>query len=269
MKNIILRGLSGIVYTGLIIGAIFWNQLSFTLLLAVFGILAIGEFNRLLPGKRPKRIIVLTYAVHCAVFTIASLKIFITSISLAYLLALLLPIIASLGLHAKKGDWAQELGYFFLALAYITLPLLLLSKINSLQFENTFSVLSLSLFLLIWTNDTFAFLSGMAVGRHPLFERISPKKTWEGFAGGLVACLALGYGLYHWFGQLDLWQWLLYAFLVSIASVYGDFFESYLKRKAEVKDSGKLIPGHGGILDRIDSVLFAAPIIFVLLQIIS
>jgi phosphatidate cytidylyltransferase len=126
----------------------------------------------------------------------------------------------------------------------------------------------LSMFLIIWTNDTFAYLSGLTFGKHKLFERISPKKTWEGFIGGLLASLLIGYFLHQFILEVSLLKWLFLCLLIAISSVLGDFIESLFKRTAGIKDSGTIMPGHGGILDRIDSLLFVVPVMYIYIQII-
>lgn len=123
--------------------------------------------------------------------------------------------------------------------------------------------LLLGFFIVIWTNDTFAYLSGMFIGRHKFFERISPKKTWEGTAGGLVFGLAAGYILSLFFDDFSLSEWLGYALTIIIFGTFGDLFESLIKRTLGLKDSGNIMPGHGGILDRFDSILLAAPFAFI------
>ena len=125
------------------------------------------------------------------------------------------------------------------------------------------------MFIIIWTNDTFAYLSGLVFGKHKLFVRISPKKTWEGFIGGVLFALVAGYFLHLLIDNISLVEWLILTLLIAVSSVFGDFIESLLKRSASLKDSGKIMPGHGGILDRIDSTLFVAPVVFVYLQIIA
>jgi phosphatidate cytidylyltransferase len=123
-------------------------------------------------------------------------------------------------------------------------------------------------FVIIWTNDTFAYLSGLAFGKHRMFERISPKKSWEGFAGGLFMAIIASMVFYYFFPAPGLVNWILFGILTVIVSNLGDFFESFLKRKAGTKDSGTLLPGHGGMLDRIDSMLFVSPVIFIYLLLI-
>ena len=117
-------------------------------------------------------------------------------------------------------------------------------------------------FLLIWANDTGAYLAGISFGKHRLFEKVSPKKTWEGFIGGIVmAALAAGL-LSGWLGVVSRTGWLLIAVTVSVAGTYGDLIESMLKRSADVKDSGSILPGHGGFLDRFDSTIISFPLVY-------
>jgi phosphatidate cytidylyltransferase len=120
-------------------------------------------------------------------------------------------------------------------------------------------------FLLLWTNDTGAYLVGSALGRHPLFERISPKKSWEGFAGGLVLTMIVAQLLPGWLGVTGTVGWMIIALIVSVAGTLGDLLESMLKRSLGLKDSGTVMPGHGGFLDRFDSVVVAFPLVYLFL----
>ena len=125
-------------------------------------------------------------------------------------------------------------------------------------------LLPLTVISLIWVNDTFAYLTGSWLGRHPLIPALSPGKTWEGFIGGMLCTLAGGYTISRISGTLSGMEWVLLSLLVSLLALAGDLFESRLKRKQQVKNSGRVLPGHGGILDRFDSLFFTAPIILIL-----
>lgn len=121
-------------------------------------------------------------------------------------------------------------------------------------------------FLLLWANDTGAYLAGISFGRHKLFERISPKKTWEGFFGGVISSVAAAWFLSGWLGVVDRERWLGIAVIVSIGGTYGDLVESMLKRSIGVKDSGTIMPGHGGFLDRFDSAIISFPLVYLFIS---
>ncbi|MFN2314238.1 MAG: phosphatidate cytidylyltransferase [Bacteroidales bacterium] len=122
-------------------------------------------------------------------------------------------------------------------------------------------------FLLLWTNDTGAYLVGSLIGKHRLFERISPKKSWEGFFGGLILTLLVARLFSGWLGVADTTGWMIIAFIISVAGTLGDLLESMLKRSLGLKDSGTVMPGHGGFLDRFDSVVVAFPLVYLYLAI--
>lgn len=124
----------------------------------------------------------------------------------------------------------------------------------------------IALFATIWINDTGAYIIGVSFGKHRLFERVSPKKSWEGFFGGALAALAAGYVFSVFIPDLTLVQWLLFSQIVVVFGTFGDLIESLLKRTIGTKDSGNILPGHGGFLDRFDSMLLAAPVIFIYLS---
>ena len=164
--------------------------------------------------------------------------------------------------------------YLYL-LGYIILPFIFITKISFGEKDYNPKII-IGLFILIWTNDTFAYIVGKSIGKHKLLERISPKKTIEGFVGGIVFAIIAGFLISKFyispnpkFSEKSILIWTLIAVIVGIMGTIGDLIESKFKRIAGVKDSGKIMPGHGGILDRLDSVIFAAPFIFLLYQILN
>ena len=165
-------------------------------------------------------------------------------------------------LYMKDKDPITRWSHSFMGQVYIALPIGLLSFLafepsSTFLFYNPW--LLLSFFAFIWINDTGAFLVGSAIGKKRLFERISPKKSWEGFWGGIAFNLVLAYILSTQFNVLSQLEWYGLAITVSIFATLGDLCESLLKRTLQIKDSGSILPGHGGMLDRFDSVLLAAP----------
>ena len=121
-------------------------------------------------------------------------------------------------------------------------------------------------FILIWANDTGAYLAGISLGRHRLMERISPKKSWEGFFGGVIAAALIAWLLSGWLGVVNIFQWIVISLIISVVGTYGDLVESMLKRSAGVKDSGTIMPGHGGFLDRFDSTVISFPLVFLFIS---
>jgi phosphatidate cytidylyltransferase len=167
--------------------------------------------------------------------------------------------------NAKK-EVVPQLGKIFLSIMYIGVPFTLMVLIPFINhdFQYIHSTI-LGVFILVWINDTFAYVTGSLFGKHKLLERISPKKTIEGFIGGMFFAFVGAWLLSRFYPDLSLINWLVFAAIVSVFGVLGDLIESMFKRQAGVKDSGNLIPGHGGLLDRLDSVIFAAPFIFLYL----
>jgi len=122
-------------------------------------------------------------------------------------------------------------------------------------------------FLLLWANDTGAYLTGISLGRHRLMERISPKKSWEGFIGGIVLSVIVAWLISGWLGVVSRSGWIFISLIISITGTYGDLAESMLKRSLGVKDSGNIMPGHGGFLDRFDSAVISFPLVFLFITV--
>ena len=132
-----------------------------------------------------------------------------------------------------------------------------------------FYAIPLSMYVFIWINDTGAYLSGVTLGKHKLFPRISPKKSWEGSIGGALATTASAFAIAHLFPFMSVAQWIGMALVVVVFGTFGDLTESMMKRHLDIKDSGRILPGHGGILDRLDSMLLAIPAVVIYLLILS
>ncbi|MEM9327524.1 MAG: phosphatidate cytidylyltransferase, partial [Bacteroidota bacterium] len=154
----------------------------------------------------------------------------------------------------------QSIAVFYLGLLYISVPFYFLNRLVFLTGEYSYQIIVGFLFL-IWADDTGAYFSGSLFGKRKLFERISPKKSWEGLIGGAALSLLFAWALTHLFHDLQPWQWFIFGVLVVVAGTYGDLIESMLKRTMAIKDSGHSIPGHGGFLDRFDSLIYSVPFI--------
>lgn len=262
-KNWLIRSLSGIVYIGVIVGCIFWGVIPFSILAAIFGVLAVFEFEKICEGITENSLPTVLLDAMGVVF-----------LSFGYLIYPLLGWICVyicrliLELYIKNEKPVRNLAISLMSQIYIGIPIALMTTMGyyiGLHFI-------LVIFFMIWINDTGAFVVGSLLGKHRLFERISPKKSWEGFFGGLGFNLIAGWlfcigGGYFWDIKMNVISWLILGFLVTIFSTWGDLVESLMKRSLNLKDSGNLIPGHGGILDRIDSLLLVMPATFIFLLI--
>ena len=159
-----------------------------------------------------------------------------------------------------------NIAYTFLGIFYVAVPYALL---NIAAFEDgayNFEIIFGCIFIL-WASDTGAYIAGTLFGKRKLFERISPKKSWEGAVGGAVLAIGFAFLMNNFFHTLALWQWLSIAVIIIVGGTYGDLIESLLKRSIEIKDSGSSLPGHGGFLDRFDGLLISAPFIVAFLEI--
>ena len=268
MKNLIIRAITGILFIGIIIGAILYSKYTLLALLLVITTLTLTEFYRLIEGSNSPKITLFVNILGGNYLTL-SLYLYASDILPAfskgivfipYLIYFLCCFIIQL--YMKDKDPITRWYHSFMGQVYIALPIGLLSFLafepsSTFLFYNPW--LLLSFFAFIWINDTGAFLVGSAIGKKRLFERISPKKSWEGFWGGIAFNLVLAYILSTQFNVLSQLEWYGLAITVSIFATLGDLCESLLKRTLQIKDSGSILPGHGGMLDRFDSVLLAAP----------
>jgi phosphatidate cytidylyltransferase len=169
-------------------------------------------------------------------------------------------------LYRKKQQPFMNIAFTLLGVLYVAVPFTLLILLGFDQERYSWHIILGPIFL-IWAADTGGYIFGRSLGRTKLFERISPGKTWEGWLGGTLLCLAVAYGMSWVLVDLDWRQWLGIGAIVSVFGVLGDLVESMLKRSLQVKDSGRLLPGHGGILDRFDSLLMVTPFIVAYLKV--
>lgn len=167
-------------------------------------------------------------------------------------------------LYRKRPNPFHNIAYTFLGVVFAVIPFTLFHAMAFLEGDYNFHF-PLGFMLLLWASDTGAYLFGVKLGKHKLFERHSPKKTWEGLAGGLVTSLLVSIILSMYFTELSSVHWAVMSAIIVVFGTLGDLTESMLKRSMDAKDSGSLLPGHGGLLDRFDGLLLAAPLVFVYL----
>ena len=266
-NNFIQRAVTGVLFVIVLVGCILYSPLSFGILFTIISALSVHEFAQLV-SKSDEVSINKTITALGGAYLFLALMSFCTQQSvgarvfLPYLGLLLYMMITELYLKKKNptGNWA----YSMLSQLYVALPFALL---NVLAFQNSSEtgsvtynpILPLSIFVFIWLSDTGAYCVGSLIGKNRLFERISPKKSWEGSIGGGIFSIASSLGFAHFFPFMSEWQWVGLAIVVVIFGTWGDLTESLMKRQLGIKDSGNILPGHGGMLDRFDSALMAIP----------
>jgi phosphatidate cytidylyltransferase len=191
------------------------------------------------------------------------------SVNLTGLYLAILFIVPAIELYRAKKNAIENIAVTLFGILYVTFPITLFHFFVFPEYpasDNYDPKLLLILFVLIWAYDSGAYLFGITFGKHRLFERISPKKSWEGFFGGWFLAILFAYGLQKLFPDLELLFLVLMASAVTVAGTFGDLVESMIKRNLGLKDSGKFMPGHGGLLDRFDSILFASPFVYLVIQ---
>ena len=265
-NNLIQRTITGIVFVAVLVGCILWSPISFSLLFTLIAALSVHEFGHLMNvynGVSMNKTITALGGAYLFM-ALGSFCIGATDarIFLPYLFLLIYLMITELYLKRTNplGNWA----YSMLSQLYIALPFALL---NILAYHNspenssvTYNpILPLSIFVFIWLSDTGAYCVGSLIGKHRLFERISPKKSWEGSIGGAVFSIASSLIFAHCYPFFSIGQWAGLAAVVVVFGTWGDLTESLMKRQLGIKDSGNILPGHGGMLDRFDSALMAIP----------
>lgn len=271
MNETLKRSLSGAVYILLLIISIICSVESFFILFGLFLIIAVYEFCALVQFNKifPIIIAVLMYV---SVTYLESQNQHLSK-NFDYTLlgaTLLISFKCIYFLFDDKQYRIEKISKYLFLLGYIILPFIIITKIP-FGIKGYNPKIIIGIFILIWTNDTFAYIVGKSIGKHKLYEKISPKKTIEGFLGGIVFAMIASYliATYYIEGkQTAQFIWLGFAVIVGIFGTIGDLIESKFKRIANVKDSGAIMPGHGGVLDRLDSVIFVAPFIFLFYQLL-
>ena len=263
MNELLKRTLSGALYVVVLVSAILISEYSFLGLFFVFGLVGLYELQKLLKLNSYLNYIVLL----AALIFFGILKIDTYSIWLLLIITLFVKILLIKDLLIIHKIPIFEGKKYILTLFYLISSILFLTLIPYENGEYSPYIL-IGIFFLVWFNDSFAYLVGKNFGKHKLYERISPNKTVEGFLGGLVFCIAASFGVAYFTKTLDFSTWIIIAILTSVFGTFGDLIQSKLKRQAKGKDSGTIMPGHGGLLDRLDSILFAGTFIYAYLLII-
>lgn len=274
MKNFIVRTFTGIIFVAAIVAS-FLRPEAMVLLFSIVTGLTIWEFTGLVNERED-------VTVNRFICTVAGIYFFFSMtyfcsdlyggsaksvVFIPYLVTIIYLLVAEL--YLKQADPIQDWAYTMFSQLYIALPFSLLNVLaftatnNGLVAFNT--LLPLSVFVFLWVNDSGAYCVGSLLGRHKLFPRISPGKSWEGSVGGAVFVLAAAYAISYYLdgSMLTTPQWLGLGLVVVVFGTWGDLVESLLKRHLGIKDSGQILPGHGGLLDRFDSALLAIPAVVI------
>ena len=276
MKNFIIRAITGILFVAVVVTC-FLDPRAMVLLFALVTGLTIWEFTGLVNERE-------SVTVNRFICTVAGVYFFLAMayfcsdvyggsaksvVFIPYLVTIVYLLVAEL--YAKQPDPINNWAYTMLSQMYIALPF---SLLNVLAFTATpdgrvmfNTILPLSVFVFLWMNDTGAYCVGSLLGRHKLFPRISPGKSWEGSVGGAIVVLLVAWAIHYFLldpdhtgkAMLSLTEWLGLGLVVVIFGTWGDLVESLFKRTLGIKDSGNILPGHGGMLDRFDSSLLAIP----------
>ncbi|MBQ3609626.1 MAG: phosphatidate cytidylyltransferase [Bacteroidaceae bacterium] len=276
MKNFIQRAITGLIFVAVLIGCIIGSPLSFGLLFSIISAMATAEFCNLMNKHEG-------VCVNRNICVLGSVSLFLcffyygmnpaqTGIFIPYLIITIYLMVSEL--YLKKKHPLNSLAYAMLSQIYVGLPFALLNvlafhsngwdSVSEYQF-----ILPLSIFAFNWINDTGAYCTGMLLGKHPLFKRISPKKSWEGSIGGAVFSISGAFALAYFFPIMSTAAWVGMGLTVVVFGTWGDLTESLMKRHLGIKDSGNILPGHGGMLDRFDSAIMAIPAAVVYLYLIS
>lgn len=269
-SSLIKRTLTGIVFVAAIVGSIIYGPLASFAVLGIAMYFCITEFLQLSHKHNYSKlyIAIVKYG-SMFVYTFSYLHIagYITLSPLLWPMPFLLAIGIST-LYNNDSDIMHDVSKATMGLVYIVLPFALAHAI--LFYQGSYNAnLLLTIFILIWANDSFAYLFGVNFGKHRLWERISPKKSWEGFIGGGISTLLSSGLIAHYYFPSLLKEMIGLAIIVILFGTFGDLFESQLKRQNDVKDSGTALPGHGGFLDRFDSFLFIIPVAILYLELLN
>lgn len=257
-----------------LLGAIIQSEYASSILFFVMILLCQREFYAFFkPTKvKPQKNIGLLAGL--LFFTISILsKVISLNLNVMVLLVPIVFIIFIVELYRNRPQPIPNIAYTLLGIIYVAVPITLLHELayfKSLSFGDSYSYdILIGYFFVLWANDTGAYFVGRSLGRNKLFPRISPKKTWEGSIGGAVSGLGIGYLNSLLFPSISLELWLIIAAIVVLFGSLGDLVESLFKRSLDIKDSGKLLPGHGGVLDRFDGIFISAPMVYTFLKLVS
>jgi len=298
-KKILIRSFSGIAFIIIIIGSLVFGSLSFLVLFSILTIVIEIEFFGIVKKMGFKPQVLNAIFISLSLFFMVALNALgVIGPQMMLLLIPLFFLIYIFEIFQKNKHAFTNIAYSVMGIFYVAVPFALMNYVvfsplspqgestqlaisyfnetinnsiftfgqKTISFDPTYLI---AFFSLLWIYDSFAYLIGLTLGRTPLVHYVSPRKTWEGFWGGTLAVILAALAGNHFFSFMTLTDWLVTAFIIIFFGTFGDLTESLLKRSAHIKDSGKILPGHGGMLDRFDSFLIAAPVYFAYILLIK
>jgi phosphatidate cytidylyltransferase len=266
VNNLTQRFVTGIIGGGIMVGSILWNVYSFSALFLFIVIMSMREFYSLCEkgDLQPQKYLgialgTLVFLFYSVFQDFIPVRVFIIIIPLVFCIFIR-------ELYTKSEKPFINIAITVLGIVYLALPMALMSPISQFDQVNSSGIyhpqIILGYLFLVWTSDTGAYFFGKKFGKRKLFERISPKKTWEGLIGGTFSALLAAFIISKYFTDLSLVDWIFITFIVVVTGTLGDLVESMFKRSIHIKDSGDVLPGHGGFLDRFDAFFISAPFVF-------
>lgn len=268
LKNFFTRTATAAAFVAVLLGCTYFNHLSFSILFFVVTVLGVWEFYTLVEKgeQKPQKLL----------GTIAGASLFLTNamVAMGYdkrLLIINLPLVFIIfiaELYSKAKNPFRNIAFTLLGVIYVALPFSLLNYLVTFTGKYSFELM-FGFFFILWCNDAGAYLAGSAFGKRKLLPRVSPGKSWEGSIGGAIASYIVVFIISGWYKDLNIVDWAVIAAILIVVGTLGDLVESLLKRSKGVKDSGNLLPGHGGILDRFDSLIMSTPFVFSYLYLVK
>jgi phosphatidate cytidylyltransferase len=300
MTNLVIRTLTGIGIVAVLTTAILFSSVTYIVLMMLILALTMAEFYRIIRVRLNRPNVPVGILIGLVMFMIS--VVYSVKIAPPELIAVLIPLfimVFVVELYRLQKNPLANVGLTFLGIIYVALPFALFNFMvfegvsenpdievanTQIHYVNEFlnfflfmkpdthivynPTFLMAFFIIIWVYDSVAYLAGVKFGRHKLFHSVSPKKSWEGFIGGIIFTPLTAFIMFKIFGQISLTNWIIYSLIVVIFATFGDLVESLFKRSINIKDSGKILPGHGGLLDRFDSTLLAAPMAYLYLELI-
>jgi len=267
MTNLLARVGTAILAASILLFCVLNGKYTFLLFFFVLAVVSLNEFYALAASREIKPVRTLSLLTGALAYCSVALYL-VNLVQLKFFFFLVIPLytVFITALLKKQVHPFTNIAFTLTGLIYTVLPVIFYISLAFVTGTHRYDHQpALGFLFLLWANDTGAYFAGMFFGKHRLLERVSPKKTWEGFAGGAVLALVVAYVISNHYTRLSLLHWFIISLLIIVFGTLGDLVESLYKRELDVKDSGALLPGHGGVLDRFDGMLLSAPFVFLYL----